>query len=103
MAASTTVCAFQARAAAPAAVTGRSAMRRRSVSPEAGRALEILGHAIEYLTDEFVYSGEVLAAGHPQLQAVQLLMGINREIYFACPEAPSLADRCRALLRLRPA
>ena len=88
---------------APKPVTGRGVIRRRRISPEAGRALEILGHAIEYLTDEFVYAGGSFSAHDPQIEAVQLLMGLNREIYFNCPEVPSFADRFRALLHLRPA
>jgi len=34
---------------------------------------------------------------------VQLLMGLNREVYFDCPEALTFADRFRALLHLRTA
>jgi len=77
--------------------------RRRRITPEAGHALEVLGHAIEYLTDEFVNEGGSVSARHPQLEAVQLLMALNRQVYFACPELPSLAERCRSLLRLRSA
>jgi hypothetical protein len=72
--------------------------RRRRVSPEAGRALEILGHAIDYLSDEFVNAGGSLSAHNAQVEAMQLLMGINRQIYFACPEVPSVAERWRALV-----
>ncbi|MGO8932398.1 MAG: hypothetical protein ACLQDA_01690 [Terracidiphilus sp.] len=72
--------------------------RRRRISPEAGRALEILGHAIEYLTDEFVHAGGSLSAHNAQVKAVQLLIGVNRQIYFACPEVPNLGERWRALL-----
>jgi hypothetical protein len=103
MAASSTVCGFPIRTAAPAAVTGRGVVRRRRISPEAGHALEILGHAIEYLTDEFVYAGGSFSVHDAQVEAVQLLMGLNREIYFDCPEVPTFADRCRALLHLRTA
>ena len=67
--------------------------RRRSISPSAGRALEILSHAIEYLTDEFIYAGGSLSSNSPQLQAVQLLMAVNREIYMDCPEVPTLKER----------
>jgi hypothetical protein len=74
--------------------------RRRRISPEAGHALETLGHAIEYLSDEFVHSGGPLTAHDGQVEAVQLLMGINRQIYFECPVVPSLGERCRALLRM---
>ena len=87
----------------PAAVTGRGITRRRRVSPQAGRALEILGHAIEYLTDEFVYAGGSFSAHDPQVEAVQLLMGLNQEIYFDCPEVLTFGDRFRAMLRLRTA
>ncbi|MGH9563420.1 MAG: hypothetical protein ACRD3S_18350, partial [Terracidiphilus sp.] len=81
---------------------GRGCARRR-ISPEAGRALEILGHAIEYLTDEFVHAGWSFSAKGPQVEAVELLMSLNREIYFKCPEVPSLADRLRGWMHLRTA
>jgi hypothetical protein len=76
-------------------------MRRRRISPEAGHALEILGHAIEYLTDEFIYAGGSVSAHDAQVEAVQLLMSLNREIYLGCPEVPTLGDRLRALLHQR--
>jgi hypothetical protein len=74
--------------------------RRRRITPEAGRALEILGHAIEYLTDEFVQDDRAFTVKKEQLQAVQMLMDLNRQVYFDCPEIPTLADRCRALLHI---
>ena len=61
--------------------------------------MEILGHAIEYLTDEFVHEGVSFSAHNAQLQAIQLLMARNREVYFACPEIPNLGERFFALLR----
>jgi hypothetical protein len=76
-------------------------MRRRRISPEAGHALEILGHAIEYLTDEFVRAGGSISTHDAQVEAVQMLMSLNREIYFGCPEVPTFADRVRALLHPR--
>jgi hypothetical protein len=91
-----------AESVAPANVLPRTAVkRRRRITPEAGHALEILGHAIEYLTDEFVHEGGSLSGNDSRIMAVQLLMARNREVYFACPEVPSVADRCRALLGLR--
>ncbi len=77
--------------------------RRRRISPQAGRALEILGHAIEYLTDEYMYSGGTFCAQDPQLQAIQMLMAFNRQIYFECPEVQSLSERFLALLHLHTA
>ena len=64
--------------------------RRRSISPSAGRALEMLGHAIEYLADEYVYRGKTFCADDPEVQAVQLLMALNREIYLECPIVPTI-------------
>jgi len=75
--------------------------RRRRISPEAGRALEILGHAIEYLTDEYVHEGGSFAAHDPRLEAVQLLMARNREVYFSCPEVPTFSERVRSWLHRR--
>jgi hypothetical protein len=47
-----------------------------------------------------VHSGGSLTAHDAQVEAVQLLMGINREIYFDCPIVPSLGERWRALLHI---
>jgi hypothetical protein len=74
--------------------------RRRRITPQAGHALEILGHAIEYLTDEYVHEGGSLSAGDGRVKAVQLLMALNRQVYFECPEVPTFGERCRALLGL---
>jgi hypothetical protein len=95
---------FSPSATAPAAASAASPRpRHRRITPEAGRALEILGHAIEYLTDEFVHRGGSFSAHDEQLQAVQLLMALNRQVYFECPEIPSFGERCRALLHLHTA
>ena len=72
--------------------------RRRHITPQAGRALEILGHAIEYLTDEFVHQGGVISADNGQLNAVQLLMALNRQVYYECPVVPTWTERLKALL-----
>jgi hypothetical protein len=74
----------------------RGRARRRHITPQAGRALEILGHAIEYLTDEYVHAGGSFHAHNAQLEAVQLLMSLNRQIYFECPEVPTWGERMRA-------
>jgi len=72
--------------------------RRRRITPQAGRALELLAHAIEYLTDEFVHQGSEFSSRNEQLQAVQMLMALNHQVYFECPEIPTFGERCRALL-----
>lgn len=103
MAASSTTCGFARLALAPVAASGPGVLRRRRISPQAGHALEILGHAIEYLTDEYVHAGGSFSAHDGQVEAVQLLMAVNRQIYFDCPEVPSLGERWRSLLHLRTA
>jgi hypothetical protein len=79
--------------------TGASSMagvpRRRRIDREAGRALEILGHAIEYLADEYTHRGGAQAGDDGEVRAIQLLMARNREIYLACPAVPTLRERCR--------
>ncbi len=77
--------------------------RRRRINPNAGRALEILGHAIEYLTDEYVHCGGLPPYCNDQLETVQLLMALNREIYFDCPEVPTIWERFLSLIRLHAA
>jgi hypothetical protein len=73
--------------------------RQRRISPEAGHALEILGHAIEYLADEYVEHGDDhLSGSDAQIQAIQLLMSMNRAIYLECPEVPTFAERCNSFL-----
>jgi hypothetical protein len=77
--------------------------RRRRIGPQAGRALDILAHAIEYLNDEFAQQGVEFSARNEQLEAVRTLMALNRQVYFECPEVPTLGERCRALLHLHAA
>ncbi|WP_162601130.1 hypothetical protein [Occallatibacter savannae] len=74
-------------------------MRARRISPEAGRALEILGHAIEYLSDEYVEHAEEVRAADPRVDAIQILMRLNREIYVACPVVPGVGERIMSFLR----
>jgi hypothetical protein len=100
MAASTTTSFPVPVSAAPAVVTIDGLKRRRSISPQAGHALEILGHSIEYLTDEFIHQGGAFSGNNSQLQAVQLLMALNRQIYFECPEVPPLSRRLMSFLHL---
>lgn len=74
----------------------------RQISFASGRALEILGHAIEYLADEYALSSMQMGrldSADPRVQAVQLLMAANREVYFSCPEAVLWPQRLRRVLR----
>lgn len=72
--------------------------KRRRISSEAGRALEILGHAIEYLIDQYTHEGGSFSADDPRVQAVLMLMAVNRQVYFECPEAPTFQQRLRSFL-----
>ena len=101
--AATTTTGFLIPATAPAVPIARAGTRHRRITPQAGRALEILAHAIEYLTDEFAYEGLAYSEKNEHLKAVQLLMALNRQVYFECPETPSFGERCRALLHLHTA
>jgi len=94
--AATTTTGFPISVCSQAAHVSQARSSRRLISPKAGRALEVLAHAIEYLTDEFVNQGLDFSAKNEQLQAVQLLMALNRKVYFECPEAPTFSERCRA-------
>lgn len=76
--------------------------QRRHISVQSGRALEILGHAIEYLTDEYVLEAAQISAHDPQVQAIQILMALNRQIYYACPVEPTLIERLRAFFHAAP-
>jgi len=103
MATSTTTCV-------PVAITSLSApnilagaKQRRRIDPKAGHALEILGHAIEYLADEFVHEGGSFSPHNGQLEAVRMLMALNRQIYFECPVVPSLSERFLAFVHPRAA
>ena len=96
MGASTISCALPLASPRDISTANAFARRRRRIDARAGHALEKLGHAIEYLTDEFVSYAPVFSISNPQLEAVQLLMALNRQIYFECPEVPSLGERWRS-------
>jgi hypothetical protein len=74
---------------------------QRRISPLDGRALEILGHAIEYLADEFALrAGNLtpLSAEDPQISSIQKLMAASRSVYYDCPIVPSIRERLRGYL-----
>jgi hypothetical protein len=76
------------------------ANRRRRITPQAGHALEKLGHAIEYLADEFVHTDGSFCVHNAHVEAVRMLMALNRQVYFECPEIPSIKERFLSMLRL---
>ena len=72
---------------------------RRRITPEAGRGLEKLGHAVEYLTDEFVHDGCRFSEDRARLHAIQLLATLKRQIHFSCGVEPTLRARVQGLFR----
>ncbi len=77
---------------------------RRRLSPEGGHALEILGHAIEYLADE--YANDLadkgpLGSADPRVAAIQVLKGLNRAIYYSGTEVEPAFGRMKRWLGAR--
>ena len=68
-----------------------AAVRRRA-NREQGRALEIVGHAIEYLVDSrlFITSG---LDDRAEQEAVQMLMHFSRAVFAECEEIVPLRMR----------
>lgn len=87
------------RVEASFAVASRQAPQQRSISRSAGHALELLGHAIEYLADQYVEQPATDAVATAQLEAIRILMAVNRSIYFESPEKVNLLDRLGAMCR----
>ncbi len=82
------------------------AARRRKVSAEAGRAMEMLGHAVEYLADEFslecmTRQNDIAAGMHPRVVAIEILKKCSRVVYLSCPEVPTLGERLGRLVGRR--
>ena len=84
-------------------LNGTDVKRKRRISAETERTLAMLGHAVEYLTDEYVGEGSQFKLSDPRIQAAIMLMQRSQEIYFACPEEVSLFARFRAWIGLQEA
>jgi len=80
---------------------GREPFVRRQLSAENGRGLEILGHAIEYLADEYAVDPQSkgrLGSADPRGEAIQILKGLNRAIYYSGTAVPPPFRRMRKWL-----
>jgi len=75
------------------------AVRRRG-SIQQGRALETLGHAVEYLVDSRLFQVEDDNQRAEQ-EAVQILMRASRAVFAECPEVVSLRTRLRRWMQDR--
>jgi hypothetical protein len=79
---------------------------RRQLSPAEGRALEILGHAIEYLADEYCADAQPkgsLGNGDPRIEAIQTLKALNRDIYYSAAEVQPTFTRIKRWVLGSPA
>jgi hypothetical protein len=72
-----------------------SKVLRRRPSIEQGRALESLGHAIEYIYDSQVYHSENGVLSQGDMEAVQILMRLSREVFNECKEVAPAASANR--------
>jgi hypothetical protein len=71
---------------------------RRQLSPAEGRAIEILGHAIEYLADEYCADAQPkgrLGNADPRIEAIQMLKTLNRSIYYSGAEVEPAFSRMK--------
>jgi len=77
-----------------------SQLVRRRPTAQQGHALELLGHAIEYIADSQLYispEGE----SKSESDAIQLLMRLNREVFAECREIVPVRRRLKQRL-MRP-
>ena len=93
----------QASGAAAFAASCLHPIDEQRVSQRAVRGRKVLGRAIEYLTDTLALAGEAGADHKARLQAVQLLMALNRELYAECLSTPTFGERCLSWLRMHAA
>jgi len=77
--------------------------QRRFVTFRAWRTLRTLRHAIEYVAEEFLHDSVPPSIHNPRLQAVQLLMELQSDVYADCPEIPRLFELAARKLGLRRA
>ena len=77
-----------------------SQMIRRRASLAQGRALEKLGHAVEYLVDSRMFHPGAVNQRDEQ-EAVQILMRASRAVFAECAEVISMKQRVREWMEMR--
>jgi hypothetical protein len=79
---------------------------RRTITREQGAAIEMISHAVDYLTDCYLHEGAddvVLDFSAPEMIAAQILISAQRQILHALPLTEPLTLRLwNALLRRKP-
>ncbi len=81
---------YRARPQPPAPTASAAHVRRRG-SLEQGRALETLGHAVEYLIDGGMFNRETDTSANQA--AIQILMRLSRAVFQECPEVMPVRRR----------
>ena len=83
----------------------RNRRLRRIITREQGRALETIGHAVDYLSDCYLHQGaddEVLNFISPALEAARVLIAARNELLAGLPLRQPITTRLwHALLRRR--
>jgi hypothetical protein len=77
----------------PAQVPQKKLSGPRVITRESGFAINALAHAAEYLTDEATFNERTTEDRACDVEAVQLLKRLNREIYFALPVRATIWDK----------
>lgn len=70
--------------------------QRRVITREDGRALETIGHAVDYLNDCFLYEGdekECIHMGDPMMQALGILASARTDVLRSLPIVESRTSR----------
>lgn len=78
-----------------------SIRRQKHLPRRSRRAHRILGHAIEYVANEFLHDATPPGPRNSRLQAVQLLMALDRRVCSDAEEVPAFAERRFWFLRSR--
>jgi hypothetical protein len=70
----------------------------RQTGKKEGMALEVLGHAVEYLIDSRMFLTS-MPYTRSEEEAVQLLMGCSRRVFEGCPEIVPMKARVSRWVR----
>ena len=72
-------------------------LTKRRPTQNQGQALVILGHAIEYLMDSYVFFASA-DGDEEDLEAIHVLMRLNREVFAECSLVVPWRERLMAAL-----
>lgn len=76
--------------ATPPAVPLRQPPLRRQPAPVQGRALSVLGHAIEYLIDARIVEG---GTDRNDNEAIRIMMACSRAVFQECAQRKPITER----------